>query len=615
MSGVSPAAAPIAARSRRVALPIVGAGAAIRSSRSSRWRAAVLIAVHLAFVAHLAHWFVAGETLSPLEPSEGMELAKVGVVNAGLIFFVLAAAATAVFGRFFCGWGCHLVALQDLCQWLLRRVGIRPQPLRSRALAWVPLAAFVYMFLWPAIYRLAAGVPYQSLEVRLMTRDFWATFPGWGVGLATFAVCGFAIVYLLGAKGFCTYACPYGALFGLADRVAPGRIRVSEACNGCGHCTAVCTSNVRVHQEVRDFRMVVDPGCMKCLDCVSVCPNDALSFGFGRPALSAKSAKVVPAAAPKLSSGEELTLALAFVAALFALRGLYGLFPFLYTLGLAACFAYLTLVVGRLASARDLAVRRVQLRRAGRLSRAGVVLLGLYTVLAALVLHSAVVRTTLALGEAGERRSAGWRQRVLAGADLPDFEPVERRRAAGALDWLERAERWGLLNQPGLASRMAWLALVAERPASLARHAQAALAEPGEARAAWLLVGLRHELAGRLDLAQSSFARAIDAAPHSAAAYLRLGLMQARNGDLRAARSTFEEGIRAAGAGVELEYNLALVFGLSGDFDEAISGLRRALAIDPEHLPSRENLEALLAESEGVRGPAGRKREGEQPPE
>ena len=27
--------------------------------------------------------------------------------------------------------------------------------------------------------------------------------------------------------------------------------------------------------------MVVDPGCMKCMDCVSVCPNDALYFGFG----------------------------------------------------------------------------------------------------------------------------------------------------------------------------------------------------------------------------------------------------------------------------------------------------------------------------------------------
>ena len=34
--------------------------------------------------------------------------------------------------------------------------------------------------------------------------------------------------------------------------------------------------------------MVVDPGCMKCMDCVSVCPNDALYFGFGKTAATVK---------------------------------------------------------------------------------------------------------------------------------------------------------------------------------------------------------------------------------------------------------------------------------------------------------------------------------------
>ncbi len=32
--------------------------------------------------------------------------------------------------------------------------------------------------------------------------------------------------------------------------------------------------------------MVVDPGCMKCMDCISVCPNDALYFGFGKPTIA-----------------------------------------------------------------------------------------------------------------------------------------------------------------------------------------------------------------------------------------------------------------------------------------------------------------------------------------
>ena len=129
----------------------------IRRSRAGRWRAGVLIAIHLVVAAHVAHWLIAGRTMTPVEPSEAMALARDGVVNAGLVFFAVAALATAVFGRWFCGWACHLVALQDLCRWLLEKAGIRPQPLRSRLLAWVPVAAFIYMFLWPAAWRLWQG--------------------------------------------------------------------------------------------------------------------------------------------------------------------------------------------------------------------------------------------------------------------------------------------------------------------------------------------------------------------------------------------------------------------------------------------------------------------------
>ena len=126
-------------------------------------------------------------------------------------------------------------------------------------------------------------------------------------------------VYFLGAKGFCTYACPYGGFFGVADKLAPGRIRVTDACNECGHCTAVCTSNVIVHREVKEFGMVVDPGCMKCMDCVSVCPNDALYFGFGRPSIGISTKKV--AKNFSLTWPEELGAAAVFFLSFMAVWG------------------------------------------------------------------------------------------------------------------------------------------------------------------------------------------------------------------------------------------------------------------------------------------------------
>lgn len=250
-----------------------------------RWRAAVLIGVHILAAIHIAGWMATGEAISPIEPSESMEFSKKGVINAGLVFFVLAIGSTLILGRWFCGWGCHLVALQDFARWLLEKIGIRPKPIRSRLLLVVPLLAAIYMFISPLTYKMLAGSFFPSVSMELKTDAFWKTFPSLIPALLTFGICGFAAIYVLGAKGFCSTGCPYGGFFGVADQLAPMRIRVTDACEGCGHCTAVCTSNVRVHEEVRDFGAVVDPGCMKCMDCVSVCPNEALYVGFGAPAM------------------------------------------------------------------------------------------------------------------------------------------------------------------------------------------------------------------------------------------------------------------------------------------------------------------------------------------
>src|SRR6185369_1414497 len=210
-----------------------GTGASrVAKSRTSKWRAAVLIAVQLAFVAHATHYLVAGRTLSPVEPSESMYTLELGRVNAGFIFFLLAILSTVAFGRFFCGWGCHIVAVQDLCAWMMRKIGIRPQPFRSRLLLLAPFTVAAYMFAWPAFKRVVLGMgpAFPGFSNHLVTTGFWQTFPGPVFAVLTLVTCGFLAVYLLGAKGFCTYGCPYGAIFVVADKLSPTRIVVNEGC-------------------------------------------------------------------------------------------------------------------------------------------------------------------------------------------------------------------------------------------------------------------------------------------------------------------------------------------------------------------------------------------------
>jgi ferredoxin/tetratricopeptide (TPR) repeat protein len=580
----------------------------IRRSRAGRWRAAALILVYLAVAAHFAHWRIAGRTMTPVEPSEAMALARDGVVNAGLVFFAAAALATAAFGRWFCGWGCHIVALQDLCLTLLKKAGIRPQPLRSRLLVWVPAAAFVYMFLWPAAWRLWHGDPVHRVGTEWTTSQFWATFPGWMVGGLTFAVCGFATVYFLGAKGFCTYACPYGALFAAADRISPLRVRVTDACEGCGHCTAVCTSNVKVHQEVRDYGMVVDPGCMKCGDCVSVCPNDALYFGLGPVALFAKPR--VPDPEPRrfpLALWEEATLAVAFAAAFLTFRGLYGLVPFLLALGLAGVLSYLVLTAARLIRLSNVTLRRMALKRGGRLLPAGYGFLAALAAVALLWGHSAFVQAHAALGERDFVASDGLRAAFLdPTSESATMTADERDRLLAAHRHLETAERWSLVPMPWQALRLAWLAELVGDRAELDRYAALALARDEAPAEIHQLVARDAWRRGDAQAAAAAYESAIAAAPGTPGPYLGLGVLKARIGDLDGARAAFDRGLASRPDSADLAYNAGLVRGMAGDLPGAIAGFERALALNPEHRAARENLAAARAAQAAGRAAAPR---------
>ncbi len=417
-------------------LPGKGPRGSVRPSARSKLRALSLILVHLLALVHIAHWKRSGESLTPMEPSEAMQTFELGYVNAGFLLLVISIAVTMVVGRFFCGWACHVVAYQDLCAWILKRLGLAPRPVRSRVLLWIPLLTAGYMFLWPSLERALRGGTFPKLQAHLMTDDLWATFPGPWITALTFLVDGALIVWLLGAKGFCTYGCPYGALFSLAGRRAPIGIRVTSACEGCGHCTATCTSNVQVAQEVARFGQVVDPGCMRCMDCVSVCPKEALYLGRGPRAKAGKvfAAPATAQARSDFSWPEEAALAACFLASLYAWRGLYQKVPLLLAIGLAVICAVVGVALVRMLRRADFQFQHWKLKQNSKLTARGyqalVLALGLFVGTA----HSGAVQYKAREGE---------RYLVKAGA-LP--AGIERTTAIHrSLEALERARSLGWL--------------------------------------------------------------------------------------------------------------------------------------------------------------------------
>lgn len=523
-----------------LALPVVhGQSAAIRPSRMGPRRALVLIGVHVLMIAHFCQWLITGRTVSPVEPSEAMYTLNHGHLNAGFLFFVAAIAITAILGRFFCGWGCHFVAYQDLCAWIMKKLGVKPKPFRSRLLVLAPLALALYMFVWPTAYRLAAGVAFPPVTNHLITGEFWATFPGPVVGVLTVLFAGMSIVYFLGSKGFCTYACPYGGFFGVADRMAPGRIRVTDNCEHCGHCTSVCTSNVRVHEEVALYGMVVDPGCMKCMDCVSVCPNDALYFGFSDSRTESRQVEARPARKPTpydFSLGQEFAMAATGLAALFALRGLYDQIPLLLAMGLAAITGFLAVKAYGLVKDANVRLQNLQLKRGGIWTRAGL-LFGAFTVLwLFLVVHSGLVQfaawrgTThlraLQLGDDIWQPGANWWNR--ADAD-------SRARHASATEWFRHADRYGLGETTECLNGLAWLAVAENKPTEAADFLQRIIERIPERPEPRRAMALLHLKANRPQEAESALREALVADPAYAVARLELvGLLtgQGRNDEV-----------------------------------------------------------------------------------
>ena len=551
-----------------------------KKSTKTRWRVFALVMVHVLFIIHLIHWKVAEKTLSPVEPSESMFFIERGELNAGVIFFAVAILATLVFGRFFCGWGCHVVALQDLCAAGMKRIGIRPKAFRARLLRWVPAIVAFEMFIFPFLKQRVLNPLIDDIDWRvwfdglilpanfewavsdhLMTEDFWATFVGPAIAIPFLLICGFGVVYFLGSKGFCMYGCPYGAFFSGADRFSPGRIVANlDTCEKCGECTAQCTSNVRVHEEIRDWNKVVSSDCMKCLDCVSVCPTGSLSYGFAQPLVFSKT---LTGKAPKkkrfdLTFREEIVLFILFFAVRYSWRGVWALVPMLMATGIAGCITFMAWKGYRTLRDRDVSLHKFALKRGGEIQGAGKVMVAIASLLLVFTAYLGVIKWN--------QEQADWQyQRLFArNASLDVFFAQEQPQVSEEVR--EIAAR-GARNQSRLLT--------------FGQGGLSVLPQPWE-KASDPRLGYFRVFAGDLEGAKVAWERALEEGNHTGLVdvyvplVFRLAVDQFRAGNLDGAIAIMREGLENHDESPFLAHRLSLFLREAGQTDEADRWLKRA---------------------------------------
>ncbi|MBK9287082.1 MAG: 4Fe-4S binding protein [Flavobacteriales bacterium] len=600
----------------------------------AKWRMASLVGVHVLFIAHFVHWKLKGRTLAPLEFNEVLYTIHQGIVTAGFILMALVMVATLVFGRFFCSWGCHFLALQDTAGWLMDKLRIKRQPIRSRTLIWVPIGVMFYLFIWPQFLHLWHGVEAAQLQVvgtgtsrwsSFSTDDLWRNLPPPGVAVLTFFICGFLIVYLLGSRGFCYQACPYGALFSLADQLAPGRIVLAKDCSQCGLCTKACSSDILVHRELAMHGMVTNPRCLKDLDCVAACPENAVQYGFRLPPLFRKGHPMGSYGGRYgFSLGEDLFMLAMFGAGLLVYRGLYDAIPFLLAVALGLCTAFLLVMGLRLMRQGAVQLRGVVLKMDRRLRPAGS---GFVAVLAAVLvffLHSAFIQYHTLTGRrmfqeiADGAADAHSIDRAIAhysvtlGRGL--LAPMDRKQELAALYLMrgDRASAQHLLEDIVSGDphhieahyRLGVIARDGGDPALAMVHWRQAL-DRGTLRAggrdhelvlrAALDLGAALESNGAMGQAHDVYLLGMERLPGSAELFIRTAAVESRMGMEDQAILHYEQALQLAGGTPVLYNNLGALYLRKGMLELARPHFQRLAEITPEDVRVRYTLGVLNA--------------------
>lgn len=192
-------------------------------------------------------------------------------------------------GRFVCGWLCLFGLIEELLYKIPTPKLRVPEKLDRvlRNMKYVFLAVFVVAL--PLFFRNDQGMgtpffckyfcPVGTLEggipLVLLNKEMRLTLGAlfrWK--FAILAACLLLSVFLY--RPFCKYMCPLGAFYSLFQRVSLFRMHLDErACVGCGLCAKVCKMNVNPVKEPNS------PECIRCRECIDICPKKALSFAIG----------------------------------------------------------------------------------------------------------------------------------------------------------------------------------------------------------------------------------------------------------------------------------------------------------------------------------------------
>lgn len=212
----------------------------------------------------------------------GTWLGEVQIIPAILalsaVWMVFWTALTLFFGRIYCSTMCPLGTLQDVIAAVGRKCHKHSYSFKQPKTYLRVIALLVFVEGTSLGMSLITGYldPYSCYEH--MLRVFvGASTAGWLTAAAIFAVV--AAMSWRHGRLLCNTICPLGAALGAISHVSMMHFDINpDLCTHCGKCEEHCKSSC-IKQTVS---IVDNSRCVSCFNCVSVCPNNAITYRSGR---------------------------------------------------------------------------------------------------------------------------------------------------------------------------------------------------------------------------------------------------------------------------------------------------------------------------------------------
>ncbi len=484
-----------------------------RRRRVQTVRHGVQIAVYVLLFAHLYVYYGLGHReIGSLGLEEFFRsFLQEGVFNAGALLLSFTFVLTLLFGRAFCGWGCHFGALQEFSRAILMKLGIKLPTVDAPWVKVIPVVVLVCFFAWPTITAWSGGLPRFSVD--LSHTSIWRVLPGWAVGTAVFIVNGFLLVLFFGSRGFCRLLCPWGALFKPFNLFSRHSVQLVGECTGCGTCTRNCEMGIDVRNYIATEGRVTAADCIKCQTCVSGCPHGVLAI---RPQRGLITADMLTRhrATTRLTRREQLAVLFVSLATLGLVAGVGAIAPLL------------ALAIGALTGLGLVTV--VRHRRGAARIAAGARSWRYYLALAA---TSALIVATGVTG-------------TYKGAKALAAHYVERGENTAALAPLRLASAIAPWNANLLSARAQINLADGNDERALRLASEATRADPQDAQGHTVLASV-YERAGKSELAIREYATTLRLTPRDGALWARLCRAYSQAGRKEEAGACARDGIRA----------------------------------------------------------------------